>query len=68
MLGTGTGSEIRQPLGYSIVGGLMLSQVLTLYTTPVVYLYLDRLGRAISRLRTRVKQRGVPQSVGTIME
>jgi HAE1 family hydrophobic/amphiphilic exporter-1 len=68
MLGTGTGSEIRQPLGYSIVGGLMLSQVLTLYTTPVVYLYLDRLGRSISRLRTRVKQRGVPQSVGTIME
>jgi multidrug efflux pump subunit AcrB len=68
MLGTGTGSEIRQPLGYSIVGGLMLSQVLTLYTTPVVYLYLDRLGGAISRLRTRVKQRGVPQSVGTIMK
>jgi multidrug efflux pump len=44
MLGTGAGSEIRQPLGYAIVGGLLLSQVFTLFTTPVVYLYLDRLG------------------------
>jgi hydrophobe/amphiphile efflux-1 (HAE1) family protein len=45
MIGTGVGSEIRQPLGYAIVGGLALSQVLTLYTTPVVYIYLDRLQR-----------------------
>jgi hydrophobe/amphiphile efflux-1 (HAE1) family protein len=51
MLGTGAGSEIRQPLGYVIVGGLLLSQVLTLFTTPVVYIYLDKLGQFIGRLR-----------------
>src|SRR6202020_522026 len=42
-LGTGTGSELRRPLGVTIIGGLIVSQMLTLYTTPVVYLYLDRL-------------------------
>jgi multidrug efflux pump subunit AcrB len=48
-LGAGTGSELRRPLGISIVGGLLISQILTLYTTPVIYLYMDRLGRYLSR-------------------
>ncbi len=50
-LGTGTGSELRRPLGISIVGGLIVSQMLTLFTTPVVYLYMDRLRSAMSSLR-----------------
>jgi multidrug efflux pump len=51
MFGTGTGSELRHPLGVSIVGGLLVSQVLTLFTTPVIYLVFDRLGH---RLRDRL--------------
>jgi hydrophobic/amphiphilic exporter-1 (mainly G- bacteria), HAE1 family len=49
MLGQGTGAEIRQPLGYAMVGGLLVSQVLTLLTTPVVYLYLDKLSQWLNR-------------------
>jgi multidrug efflux pump len=51
-LGTGVGSELRRPLGIAIVGGLLVSQVLTLYTTPVIYLYFDRLAARFSRRRT----------------
>jgi multidrug efflux pump len=50
-LGTGTGSELRRPLGITIVGGLILSQILTLYTTPVVYLFFDKVARRFAHLR-----------------
>jgi HAE1 family hydrophobic/amphiphilic exporter-1 len=55
MLGHGTGSELRQPLGYSMVGGLLLSQALTLFTTPVIYLYLDRVNEWRGRRRPAAK-------------
>jgi len=51
MIGTGTGSELRQPLGFAIVGGLIVSQLLTLFTTPVVYIYLDRMSHWLNRRR-----------------
>jgi HAE1 family hydrophobic/amphiphilic exporter-1 len=57
MLGTGTGSEIRRPLGFAIVGGLIVSQYLTLYTTPVVYLYLDRLNTWLSGAQVKQPSR-----------
>src|ERR1700726_654606 len=53
MLGTGTGSEIRQPLGYAMVGGLIVSQALTLFTTPVIYLYLDNFSKSMRGWRSR---------------
>lgn len=49
MLGNCTGSEIRRPLGYAMVGGLLVSQALTLFTTPLAYLYLDRLSNVFAR-------------------
>jgi multidrug efflux pump len=61
-LGTGVGSELRRPLGIAIVGGLLVSQLLTLYTTPVVYLYLDRMRLRFLRLHARAMQpRPLPQ-------
>jgi HAE1 family hydrophobic/amphiphilic exporter-1 len=59
MLGTGTGSQIRQPLGYAIVGGLFISQLLTLFTTPVVYIYMDRLSGWLERRRERDRAEAV---------
>jgi multidrug efflux pump len=61
MLGTGVGSELRQPLGLTMVGGLILSQVLTLFTTPVVYLAFDRLAQ---RARSRLAPPDEPASRG----
>jgi multidrug efflux pump len=55
-LGAGEGAEMRRPLGIAIVGGLLFSQMLTLYTTPVVYLYLDRFSLWANRVRGRRAQ------------
>ena len=54
-LGTGTGSELRRPLGITIVGGLIVSQVLTLFTTPVVYLFFDRIARRYRKAQKDVE-------------
>ena len=54
MLGIGTGSELRRPLGFAIVGGLCVSQILTLYTTPVIFLYMDRLNGLFRRRKNPV--------------
>ncbi|HYB62194.1 MAG TPA: multidrug efflux RND transporter permease subunit [Methylomirabilota bacterium] len=63
-LGTGTGSELRRPLGITIIGGLLLSQMLTLYTTPVVYLYMDRLRDWLLRWRRRRAGASPQESLG----
>ena len=54
LIATGTGSDLRRPLGMTIIGGLAVSQVLTLYTTPVIYLLLDRLHRRFSGAKAQV--------------
>ena len=55
MLATGIGSELRNPLGITMVGGLLVSQVLTLFTTPVIYLYFDRLAQRLSKKKTQAE-------------
>ncbi len=59
-LGTGTGSEQRRPLGITIVGGLIVSQMLTLFTTPVVYIYIDRLRLWLASIRTKARTQARP--------
>ena len=63
-LGTGTGAELRRPLGITIVGGLLLSQVLTLFTTPVIYLYMERLARALPKQTTGTRSRRPRRGAG----
>jgi len=59
-IGLGDGAELRRPLGISIVGGLIVSQMLTLYTTPVVYLYLDRFGQWLRGIRHSERPQALP--------
>ena len=66
MLGSGTGSELRRPLGYAMVGGLLVSQMLTLFTTPVVYLYLDRLNLWVQGRRANAAHAPTPPSLAAI--
>jgi multidrug efflux pump len=60
-LGTGIGSEIRRPLGIAMVGGLILSQALTLYTTPVIYIFFDNLGQRFTNWRSPESSTGPAQ-------
>jgi multidrug efflux pump len=67
MLGSGVGSELRRPLGISIVGGLIVSQVLTLFTTPVIYLAFDRLAERFGR-KQRDQASTPPDAAGDVAD